>query len=298
MSSLVHYLRSAPILPSQNPQYDVKGRQLPFQESTLQRHERHAFLKASPLWRRNAANWVHDQQSVAPGSSVCDKVFATHHGHSDHFQSASSSESPSPRTPASPLNLPHTHADTYTPHEQRMKLQTAEALDAELQKLILASHQIHPPQHRQSRNYKNLHLPNTSIVGCQSQSPVTSPPQRVQALTSTPAGILSIFDSPSHPVFSAYPSRHINADEKLVHEEPYVIYSSSHSGFVFPSAPTTNHSAAGIGEFSSASLRSPFHCRSLPSPLTSPSSSSYPRTLTPLASCAGSTSPKPRTGDH
>lgn len=216
------------------------------------------------------------------------------------FQSASSSESPSPRTPASPLNLPHTHADTYTPHEQRMKLQTAEVLDAELQKLILASHQIHPPQHRQSRNYKNLHLPNTSIVGCQSKSPVmTSPPQRVQALTSTPAG--SIFDSPSHPVFSAYPSRHINAGEKLVHEEPYIIYSSSHSGFVFPSIPTTNHSAAGIGEFpypASASLRSPFRCRSLPSPLTSPSSSSFPRTLTPLASCAGSTSPKPRTGDH
>ncbi|KAL9710611.1 hypothetical protein Ac2012v2_006149 [Leucoagaricus gongylophorus] len=283
MSSLVHYLRSAPILPSENPQYDVKGRQLPFQESTLQRHERHAFLKASPLWRRNAANWVHDQRSAAPGSS-----------------SASSSESPSPRTPASPLNLPHTHADTYTPHEQRMKLQTAEVLDAELQKLILASHQIHPPQHRQSRNYKNLHLPNTSIVGCQSKSPVmTSPPQRVQALTSTPAG--SIFDSPSHPVFSAYPSRHINAGEKLVHEEPYIIYSSSHSGFVFPSIPTTNHSAAGIGEFpypASASLRSPFRCRSLPSPLTSPSSSSFPRTLTPLASCAGSTSPKPRTGDH
>lgn len=184
-----------------------------------------------------------------------------------------------------------------------MKLQTAEALNAELQKLILASRQVHPPQHRQSRNYKNLHLPNTNAVRYQQQSPAMISSQPAQTLTSNPAK--SVFDSPSYPdsVFSAYPSRHINADEKLAHEEPYIIYSSSHSDFLFPSALTTNHSAAGIGKFpypASSSLCSSSHCRSLSSPLISPSSSSSPRTLTSLAlySNAGSASPNPRAGDH
>ena len=87
MSSLAQYLRSGPVLSSQNPQYDDKGRQLPFQESPLQRHERHAFVKSSLQRKRNPANWLHDKRLVAQGSSVCDTVSALHFGHSDDYPS-------------------------------------------------------------------------------------------------------------------------------------------------------------------------------------------------------------------
>ncbi|KAF5353390.1 hypothetical protein D9756_008060 [Leucocoprinus leucothites] len=315
-SSITQYLRSGLILSSQSPQYDDKGRQLPFQESTSQRRERHAFVNSSQC-QRNVAKWMHDQGYVHSATT------------DTHSSSTSSSESSSPRTPASPLAIPHTHPDNYALHQQKMKLQTAEALDAELTKLILASRHVHPPQHRQSRNYKNLHLANTNTTRYQPQSRITPPasqPQRVQVPAFVPTR--GIFDSPSS-VFSSYhsSSHHTNnIDEELDSGEPYIFYSSSssfstcapRSGSTLPSInlSTTKPQAAGIGEFpypaslsspsssspSSSSSSSPFHSQSIssPAPLTSPSSSSSPRIPTSRNSCSttGSASPRPRVGDH
>jgi len=87
MSSLAQYFRSGPVLSSQNPRYDDKGRQLPFQESPLQRHERHAFVKSSLQRKRNPANWLHDKKLVAQGSPVCDTVFAMHSCYPDDYLS-------------------------------------------------------------------------------------------------------------------------------------------------------------------------------------------------------------------
>ncbi|KXN83529.1 hypothetical protein AN958_01260 [Leucoagaricus sp. SymC.cos] len=309
-SSIAQYLRSGNVIISHNPTYDDKGRQLPFQESLSQRRERHSFVK-SLQWRRNVEKWMHNQRHAQSSttdahSSVCYCLY--HRGDTDDYirlQSTSSSESSSPRTPASPLNTPHAPGDANTPHYEKMKQQTISALDAELAKLVLASRQIAPPQHRQSRNYKNLHLPNTTASRYQPQNRPTSQLQRAQVPASMPTR--GIFDSsPSYPnsVFSAYPPlHHSDVDEELDSGEPYILYSSSISS----SSPSTTSTtqAAGIGEFpypspSSSSPRSSSHSRSIsltsPAPLISPSSSSSPRTLTsPSIPPAGST---PIVGDH
>ncbi|KAJ3564818.1 hypothetical protein NP233_g8036 [Leucocoprinus birnbaumii] len=294
-SPISHYLRSGLIVTSTSPQYDDKGRQLPFQESPSERRERHAFVK-SIRCQRNVAKWMHDQGYAH--SAAADA----------HSSSSSSSESSSPRTPASPLTHPHTHPVNDAFHQQKMKLQTAEALDAELQKLILASRHIHPPQHRQSRNYKNLHLP--SATPSRGLSTSSSQPQPAQVPASTPPR--GIFDSPN-TAFSAYPSSQHTTSKELNSGEPYLFYSSSpsfstltsRSGSMLPSSSTSP--AAGIGEFPypaspSDSSRSSSHSRSLssPAPLTSPSSSLSPRSLTSLNSYSTtvSASPKPRVGAH
>ncbi len=61
MSPITDYLHSSLILFSQSPTYDNKGRQLPFNESPIQRRERLAFVK-SLQWQRNVATWMQDQQ--------------------------------------------------------------------------------------------------------------------------------------------------------------------------------------------------------------------------------------------
>jgi len=128
MSSLTQYLRSGPVLSSQNPRYDDKGRQLPFQESPLQRHERRAFVKSSLQKKRNPANWLHDKRLAAQSSPVCDTVFAMHSGHPNHH--------PSQRLLANRHLLARLHPLSIIPIQIFIPL-TSRELNCRLQRLLI-----------------------------------------------------------------------------------------------------------------------------------------------------------------
>lgn len=291
MSSVALYLRSSPILFSQSPSYDDKGRQLPFNESPLQRRERHAFVK-SLQWRRNVATWMHEQRhSVSASQSSVRLFFRRPNCSSDlddfipnqppDIPSPSSSESSSPRTPASPVNTPHTH----TPQQDK---QQQAALDAELAKLALVNSaaQSAPPLQRQphNRNYKNLHLANTAYTPrYQAQTRVPQQP-RAQAPTR------GIFDSSSYTYPSAFSYPHPEEDDQADGGEPYIFYSSSST----PKRPSTAAPVAGIGEFPCPAPRTSPSIQT--SSLQSPSSSS-PRALTLATTTAPPLKPR-QIGNH
>ncbi|KAF9451343.1 hypothetical protein P691DRAFT_757391 [Macrolepiota fuliginosa MF-IS2] len=261
MSSITAYLCTSPILFTNTPTYDDKGRQQSYAESRLQRRERRAFVK-SLQWQRNVATWVRKQHHTVSVSQ----------SPSPDVPSSSSSESSSPRTPASPLNTPHTH--THKQHKQQQA-----ALDAELAKLALAStvaqSTLPYPEQRQphKRNYKNLHLANTTHTPrYQPQTRVPQQQPRVQApspLMRTPTR--GIFDSSSY----TYPSTFSAEDEdQMDGGEPYIFYSSTATKRSSPTAAP----AAGIGEFPCPTPHTSSSIQT--SSLQSPSSSSHPRALT------------------
>lgn len=266
MSPITDYLHSSLILFSHSPAYDDKGRQLPFDESSVQRRERLAFVK-SLQWQSNVATWMQNQQSSQSPHSQS----PTH--------SPSSSESSSPHTPASPLNT----LDIHTPQQHLPQA----ALDVELSKLALAAYaarSVSPPQHRQCRNYKNLHLANTSYT------PRTQPRTSLQSKPQVSNPTRGIFDSSSYtyPSLLSYPSTE-DDDSQIDNEEPYLFYSSSTAPK--RSSTVTTSTAAGIGEFPMPISRSSAL------PITPQAQSPFSRTLT-FSKQPPPTSLPSRIGDH